>query len=140
MSACSPRLHTLASRISCMTNILERLRHLRSLNQQRAKQKPTSLWSTMLVQWTTMSLAGWTSMDPLNDSGILLYGKSSTKLLATIYVAPPPCITRHCMHQKMINDKVKQLMLMITNLAYLFNRYNKEGRFHADCVFSVQSE
>ncbi|XP_067109505.1 myosin heavy chain, fast skeletal muscle-like [Osmerus mordax] len=38
------------------------------------------------------NITGWLekNKDPLNDSVIQLYGKSSVKLLATIYVAPPP--------------------------------------------------
>uniref|UniRef100_A0A6Q2ZMB2 Myosin-7B n=1 Tax=Esox lucius TaxID=8010 RepID=A0A6Q2ZMB2_ESOLU len=71
------------------------------------------------------NITGWLdkNKDPLNDSVLLLYGKSSVKLMATLYVAAPP------------EGKTRILKVLIPGHQNL-----QEGLPHTECQFWTHQE
>ncbi|KAL0154275.1 hypothetical protein M9458_050388 [Cirrhinus mrigala] len=79
-SACSPRLQTQASKTSCMISIWAK----------PAKGKAEAHFSLVHYAGTVdYNIVGWLdkNKDPLNDSVVQLYQKSSLKLLSFLYAA-----------------------------------------------------
>ncbi len=79
-SACSPKQQTRALKTNCMTSILAKLQLSRSPKPKPAKGKAEAHFSLMHYAGTVdYNIVGWLdkNKDPLNDSVVQLYQKSS---------------------------------------------------------------